>query len=247
MNNVPIKFDAVTLIFKGKLFCFTGIFVNISRKEVEAEVRKRGGIISKSACDNLNYLIVGSKPSPSWKYGSYGNKIEETCRAIKKGFFIKVISEELFIHAIEEEPVDKSNVTIKEKILVINFELILNQKESGYKKKSDIFKHCIAELRTIKELYIQYWANPIYEICQYTIENNLNQIADENIEIHKYRFMKLFKENDTSGSTALINIINDKLKATGVEGTFKYYERHEGSSFHRLKAIIPAKFKKNLA
>ena len=61
--------------FLDKSFCFTGKMSELLRKDAEREVRARGGLTQSSVNKDLDYLVVGDIPNPTWAYGDYGSKI----------------------------------------------------------------------------------------------------------------------------------------------------------------------------
>ena len=49
----------------------SGKMVELKRTQEEKEVRMRGGNSIDSITPQLDYLVIGSIPSPSWKNGDY--------------------------------------------------------------------------------------------------------------------------------------------------------------------------------
>lgn len=64
------------VIFKNKLFCFTGSSIKAKRKDFAEIVQRLGGIFTNEISKNTDYLIVGDNGSPSWAYSCHGRKIE---------------------------------------------------------------------------------------------------------------------------------------------------------------------------
>jgi hypothetical protein len=87
---------APEVIFEGRSFCFTGVFIfsDGDRNQCEAEVRARGGICYERSTRDLNYLVVGSFAEPAWAHQSYGRKIEAALELKSHGSNCKIISEE---------------------------------------------------------------------------------------------------------------------------------------------------------
>lgn len=71
--------------YNGKTFCFTGVFEYGERKVCESAITDKGGKIAKRVTRDLDYLIVGSDFSPSWKQTGYGNKIERALEIKQDG------------------------------------------------------------------------------------------------------------------------------------------------------------------
>jgi DNA ligase (NAD+) len=74
--------------FEGKTFVVTGTLERFSRAEAEEHIRRLGGKTSSTVSKNTNFVVAGSNP---------GSKLD---KAGKLG--IEVLSEEAFIHLIEE-------------------------------------------------------------------------------------------------------------------------------------------------
>jgi len=63
--------------FAGTQFVFTGKFDLGSRKECQEAVAQRGASAPKSMTRSVDYLVIGTQGSPTWKKkGEYGRKIE---------------------------------------------------------------------------------------------------------------------------------------------------------------------------
>ncbi len=66
------------VVFKDRVFIFTGRFKFGTRLLCEQAVLDRGGLIPEpdQVSHALDYLVVGAKGSGQWKRGAYGSKIE---------------------------------------------------------------------------------------------------------------------------------------------------------------------------
>lgn len=80
-------------------FCFTGTFVYGTRAACERAVEARGGTVSPIN-RNLNYLVIGELTSRSWKYSSFGTKIESVMKLRAAGAGIAVVSEGQWVRAL---------------------------------------------------------------------------------------------------------------------------------------------------
>jgi len=74
-SQSPYDTPPPSVQFAGHSFCFTGKFDFGPRKECEALVKEKGGVVAKGVTASLDYLVIGTQGSPSWKRGSYGTKI----------------------------------------------------------------------------------------------------------------------------------------------------------------------------
>jgi len=88
--------------FKGKRFMFTGKFEFGSREACQAMVIERGGFAPtpKSVSSDIDYLVIGSEGSKTWKRGSYGNKIESAILARRQHGSPAIISEDHWASAL---------------------------------------------------------------------------------------------------------------------------------------------------
>lgn len=100
----PDVFGHHTVSIKGASFCFTGEFFFGLRKACEEAVVRRGGKCSGRVTSSLDYLVVGSRPNPDWKHGSFGLKIEHAAKLQKQGL-LKIVREEQWTAALDAEPV----------------------------------------------------------------------------------------------------------------------------------------------
>lgn len=98
-NDSPIV-DSIDTLFDaegvdrvaGRSFCLTGQAESGTRKELEARISDNGGTIS-SVTKSLDYLVIGAKSSPAWRYATYGRKIERVMNYRKAGVTTKIASE----------------------------------------------------------------------------------------------------------------------------------------------------------
>jgi len=94
------------VVFEGRSFCFTGIFVydDGDRVKCEAAVRVRGGYCYERPSRDLNYLVVGSFIEPAWAHKNYGRKIEHTLELKLAGASCKIVSEEHWTKCLQNTP-----------------------------------------------------------------------------------------------------------------------------------------------
>jgi NAD-dependent DNA ligase len=116
-NQVPTSKEfldepAPDVVFEGRSFCFTGLFVygEGDREQCKATVRARGGYCYERPNRDLNYLVVGSFAEPAWAHKIYGRKIESALELKLAGANCKIISEEYwtrFLKKVPELPPDR--------------------------------------------------------------------------------------------------------------------------------------------
>jgi hypothetical protein len=80
-------------------FCATGRFAFGPRREVFAEIERRGGQVHESPKLETGFLIIGTFSSPDWAYTTYGRKIEQAVALRERGCPLKIIAEEHWLNA----------------------------------------------------------------------------------------------------------------------------------------------------
>jgi hypothetical protein len=91
-NQIPTSNEfldepAPNVVFEGRSFCFSGVFVygEGDREQCKAAVRARGGYCHERPTHDLNYLVVGSFLQPDWAHRTYGRKIESALELKQMG------------------------------------------------------------------------------------------------------------------------------------------------------------------
>lgn len=74
--------------FKGLSFVFTGTLERLTRKKASQEVLNRGGKVTSSVSKTTDYVVAGRDP---------GSKFDKA-----KGLDVKILTEEDFLHLLEE-------------------------------------------------------------------------------------------------------------------------------------------------
>jgi BRCT domain type II-containing protein len=97
---------APEVVFEGRSFCFTGVFIfsDGDRDQCEAVVRARGGMCHNHPTRDLSYLVVGSFAEPAWAFLAHGRKIETALELKSHGSNCKIISEEHWTKYLKSTP-----------------------------------------------------------------------------------------------------------------------------------------------
>jgi NAD-dependent DNA ligase len=105
-SNEFLDNPAPDVVFEGRSFCFTGIFVygGGDRSQCEGAVRARGGHCHDRPNHELNYLVIGSFAEPSWANETFGRKIEHTLEFKRGGAACRIISEECWTKFLQDFP-----------------------------------------------------------------------------------------------------------------------------------------------
>lgn len=105
-QELPAKYDnpfddpAPELIFKNKIYVFTGDFEYGERVECMAEAARRGARCDKRVTRETDVLVVGKRGSEYWVGGNYGTKIETALRYKLTGSPIVIISEDHWVKSL---------------------------------------------------------------------------------------------------------------------------------------------------
>jgi hypothetical protein len=91
------------LMFNKRTFVFTGKFVFGTRKDCQNAVLSRGGFApdQKSVSHLVDYLVIGTEGSKTWRRGTYGNKIEEAILSRRDYGSPAIISEEHWVAGLK--------------------------------------------------------------------------------------------------------------------------------------------------
>lgn len=91
-SDLPLCDPAPHLVFKDRLYCFTGTFNFGRRAECEKAVFAKGAQ-SGSLTKKTDVLVIGVYATESWKHSSFGNKIIKACEMRDAGVPISIVSE----------------------------------------------------------------------------------------------------------------------------------------------------------
>ncbi|QTS88281.1 BRCT domain-containing protein [Ectopseudomonas khazarica] len=93
-TTLPIDQPAPSLFWDSRLFLFTGVMAYGPRKDCEALVTERGGLIAPSVSKKVHYLVVGSIGNDQWLHSSYGTKIKKAVELRESGIPLAIVTEE---------------------------------------------------------------------------------------------------------------------------------------------------------
>jgi len=91
-TTLPLDEPLPTVAFSGNRFCFTGTFAYGNRADCEAASTSLGAECG-SLTKKTNYLVIGIYATESWKYSSFGNKIERAVEMRAEGVPLHIIDE----------------------------------------------------------------------------------------------------------------------------------------------------------
>lgn len=93
VSSLPLNDPAPELDWLAKVFLFTGVMAFGPRKDCEALVIERGGVIGNSVSKKVHFLVVGSIGNEQWLHSAYGAKIKKAVELRDSGVPIAIISE----------------------------------------------------------------------------------------------------------------------------------------------------------
>ncbi|HAW77580.1 MAG TPA: hypothetical protein DCW74_17835 [Alteromonas australica] len=216
------------LKFEDQKYCFTGTLANLKRSQAQREVRAREGLTYNTVNERLDYLVVGSIPSPHWKHGDYGSKIQKARELFKEHGKPRLVAESEFMHSLASVlPTDSGD--IDEKILVVNYKFIINQRDSESIKA--IEEHI---QKTEKEAGFHVYADT-YPAAMFSENAGPDDLKVE------CRFVKKMPL-DATAEAPLAAIEKGFEAIPAVDGESHWFERSEGTAtFVRLLEEIPGK------
>ena len=102
-HGSPFDDPAPGILIEGRTFMFTGKFDFGDRSACQAAVMARGGLApdTKTITTEIDYLVIGTSGSKSWKMGSYGNKIEKAILLRREQGAPAIISEDYWQQAMK--------------------------------------------------------------------------------------------------------------------------------------------------
>lgn len=95
-------------LYLDSTFCLTGEFFFGSRKTCHKEIIRCGGTVSTSV-SQADYLIVGLRPNPQWKHGSFGLKIEQAVRLYESDGAPEIVPERYWVECLTQHDESQSN------------------------------------------------------------------------------------------------------------------------------------------
>ncbi len=96
-TSLPLCDPAPPFSFKGRNFLYTGTFAYGARKLCQQATKERGGLNASSVTRKLDFLVIGTYVTDSWKHESFGTKIMKAAEYRDRGIPISIISEQHWI------------------------------------------------------------------------------------------------------------------------------------------------------
>lgn len=99
-SGLPLDDPQPAVELAGRRFCFTGKFLYGSRNACHGEVVSRGGAVSDTISEELNYLVIGVIGSRDWIHSTFGRKIQKAVEYRSKGLPLAIVSEQSFLTSL---------------------------------------------------------------------------------------------------------------------------------------------------
>lgn len=93
-TELPFNSPVPDLVWDGRMFVFTGVMAFGPRKDCQALVEERGGLIGGSISKKVHYLVVGSVGNEQWRHSTYGTKIMKAVELREAGASIAIVGED---------------------------------------------------------------------------------------------------------------------------------------------------------
>ena len=93
-TDLPFNSPAPDLVWDGRMFVFTGVMTFGPRKDCQALVEERGGLIGGGVSKKVHYLVVGSVGNEQWRHSTYGTKIMKAVELREAGAPIAIVGED---------------------------------------------------------------------------------------------------------------------------------------------------------
>ena len=92
-NDLPFNMPVPEIVWAERLFVFTGVMAYGPRKNCQALIEERGGLIGGGINKKTHYLVVGSVGNDQWRHSSYGLKIMRAVELRESGSPVAIIGE----------------------------------------------------------------------------------------------------------------------------------------------------------
>jgi NAD-dependent DNA ligase len=92
-NDLPFNAPEPELVWADRVFVFTGVMAYGPRKDCQALVEDRGGLIGGGVSKRVHYLVVGSIGNEQWRHSTYGTKIMKAVELREGGAPIAIVGE----------------------------------------------------------------------------------------------------------------------------------------------------------
>jgi NAD-dependent DNA ligase len=99
VDLTELWFDEVGLIdFNKARFCLTGNFVFGPQAVCKTAIEQRGGTVSPTVEDEIQFLVIGALGVDEWRTGGLGTAVEEAMRLRARGKPVKIIPEDSWVN-----------------------------------------------------------------------------------------------------------------------------------------------------
>ena len=107
MDPVSSAFTSCRPAIRGVNVVLTGNFVRGEKEAIASDLAAQGALIQRDVTKKTRLLIVGALGSEQWAAGVYGNKVKRAMEMQSAGIPIRIIREDDFFNAQEEDEVEQ--------------------------------------------------------------------------------------------------------------------------------------------
>lgn len=98
-TTLPLCLPIPAIEFSDRSFLFTGTFAFGNRALCKEATQSVGGRFAKSVTQKLDYLVIGTYVTDSWKHESFGNKIMNAVEYRDNGVPLSIVSEKHWVES----------------------------------------------------------------------------------------------------------------------------------------------------
>lgn len=100
-TDLPLDDPFPRIDFPGRAFCLTGTFHSGPRHLIKQVIENKGGTVLDSVTKKLDFLVIGSLCTASWKHSAFGTKILKAVDIRASGGKLAIVSEEHWRTVVE--------------------------------------------------------------------------------------------------------------------------------------------------
>jgi hypothetical protein len=221
--------------FQGRSFCFTGKLAGLKRSQAERETRARGGLTTSVVNERLDFLVIGSIPSPGWKHGSFGTKIAQARALRQANGRPRLVSEDDFVTGLgEAAPINSG--AIDAKVIVATYRFLAGRKDAF---DADALAALIEGLGNRPGCHASVSAQSAAIFQTLFDEDGVVTEVTDTALVVECRIVRQVPLDEPI--IPIIDALERQFeKIPGVDGRLKWFERTEGGAdYIRLLAELP--------
>jgi hypothetical protein len=224
------------LAFSERVYCFTGKLAQLKRSAAEREARARGAHTTTDVNERVDFLVIGSIPSPAWKFGDYGRKIEHALGLRRQFGKPRLVQEGEFMDALAHTPPTSSG-ECDTKLVVCNYKFVV---ESGGEFDQDGLESLLNSL-TAEGAVASVAAHDVSSLrALYDDDDDAMRTVADSATVVQCRIV--WSVPAAEDSAAIADRVERQFEPLyGIDGRLKWFDRTEGSAdYIRLLREMPS-------